>query len=428
MNSAFQSPNATVLSVSELNFSIRTLLETSVPLLWVAGEISNLTRAASGHWYFSLKDKSAQVRCVMFRNRSTYLDWQPREGDQVEARVLVSLYEARGEFQLTVENLRRAGLGLLFEAFERLKARLQAEGLFDPARKRALPAHPRQIGIVTSPDAAALRDVLTTLGRRMPSIPIVLYPAPVQGKGSAELIAAAIRRAQERNECDVLIVCRGGGSMEDLWSFNEEVVARAIAGCPMPIVSGVGHETDFTIADFVADIRAPTPTAAAELVSPDQKIRLQQLAQSGLRLQRQMNYMLSDRAQKLDHLARRLIHPGERIRQRHEQLTHLQARLYGAIVHQLSQARNGLSPLPMRLQRATGQMLALRQTRLQSMAQHLEHLNPKNVLERGYSLVETADGKIVRSDRQVKPGDRLTLTFAEGATDAVVSPHQERLL
>lgn len=421
-------PAPTVLSVTELNRSIRELLEASVPLLWVGGEISNLTRAASGHWYFSLKDKTAQVRCVMFRNRNAYLDWQPKEGDHVEARALVSLYEARGEFQLTVDALKQAGMGSLFEAFEKLKAKLQAEGLFDPAKKRALPTHPKQIGIVTSPDAAALRDVLTTLKRRMPTIPVVIYPTPVQGKGAGELIALAIRRVAERAECDVLIVCRGGGSMEDLWSFNEEVVARAIADCPIPVVSGVGHETDFTIADFVADVRAPTPTAAAELVSPDRQIQAQQLAQLRARLMRQMDYKLSDQMQKLDYLTRRLIHPGEKLRQRREELAHLQARLCTALARSLNNAQARFAPLPARLQRAAMQQLDRRRTLLQSMAQNLAHLNPQNVLERGYSLVETAEGKIVRSSRQLHDGDRLELTFAEGRAEAIVGARQPRLL
>ncbi len=428
MRDSLSSPQPTILSVTELNRSVRELLESSVPLLWVGGEISNLTRAASGHWYFSLKDKTAQVRCVMFRTRNAYLDWQPKEGDHVEARALVSLYEARGEFQLTIEAMRQAGMGSLFEAFEKLKSKLQSEGLFDPAKKRALPVHPQQIGIVTSPDAAALRDVLTTLRRRMPSIPVVLYPTPVQGKGAAERIAAAIRRAAERAECDVLIVCRGGGSMEDLWSFNEEIVARAIAGCPMPVVSGVGHETDFTIADFVADVRAPTPTAAAELVSPDRKIQIRQLAQLSTRLARQMDYTLSDRMQKLDYLARRLIHPGERIRQRNEELTHLQARLNASVTRVLEQSAARLHPLPQRLHRAANLDLDRRLAKLQSLRQSLDHLNPQGVLERGYSIVRTEDGNLVRSSKQLKNGDALELTFAEGQTEAIVGHRQPRLL
>ncbi|MDE2117752.1 MAG: exodeoxyribonuclease VII large subunit, partial [Betaproteobacteria bacterium] len=233
-----------VFSVRELNLAAKQLLENGLPLLWVRGEISNFTCAASGHWYFSLKDEQAQVRCVMFRHKSQYLDWQPKNGMQVEVLALATLYEARGDFQLTLEQMRSAGLGVLYEAFERLKRKLEGEGLFDAARKRTLPFFPAQIGIVTSPQAAALRDVLTTLSRRMPGIPIVLYPVPVQGEGAAQKIAQAIRLANERAECDVLLVCRGGGSLEDLWAFNEEVVARAIDASKIPGVSGVGHETD----------------------------------------------------------------------------------------------------------------------------------------------------------------------------------------
>ncbi len=388
-----------IFSVTQLNRMIRELLEGAIPLLWVSGEVSNLTRAASGHWYFSLKDANAQVRCVMFRHKNMYLDWQPQEGDKVEARALVSLYEARGEFQLTVEFLQKAGLGALFEAFEALKQKLDLEGLFAPEKKRALPAFPKQIGIVTSMDAAALQDVLTTLKRRMPSIPIVLYPAPVQGKGAAEAIATAIDSASQRAECDVLIVCRGGGSIEDLWNFNEEIVARAIAGCAIPVVSGVGHETDFTIADFAADRRAPTPTAAAEMISPDRVALMQTLSQSHNRMSRQMRFILSERAQKLDGVARRLVHPGERLRQRGEQLVQLQTRFSSAMQRQLE----------------------LRQLKLATLMQNLEHLAPQHVLKRGYSLVHNAAGEIVRESNSLKIGEELNLTFAQGGADATIS-------
>lgn len=392
------SPAPQVFSVTQLNRMVRELLEGSFPLLWVSGEISNLTRAASGHWYFSLKDTSAQVRCVMFRNRNVYLGWQPKEGDKVEARALVSLYEARGEFQLTIEFLQKAGLGTLFEAFEKLKQKLELEGLFAPERKKPLPTFPKQIGIVTSPDAAALRDVLTTLKRRMPGIPVVVYPAPVQGKGSAETIAKAIQKASQRAECEVLIVCRGGGSMEDLWSFNEEVVARAIADCSIPLVSGIGHETDFTIADFVADRRAPTPTAAAELVSPDRTALMQHLLQHHSRLVRQLRHGLSERMQQMDILAHRLVHPGERITQRKQQLRQLQVRLSSAATRRIE----------------------LRQTQLQHLSQSLEHLAPHQVLNRGYSLVFSESGEIVRSSAQLKPGDTVRLTFSEGKAAASI--------
>jgi exodeoxyribonuclease VII large subunit len=387
-----------VFSVTQLNKLVRELLEGSLPPLWVSGEISNLTRATSGHWYFSLKDGGAQVRCVMFRNRNAALDWQPKEGDKAEARVQVSLYEARGEFQLTVELLQKAGLGALFEAFEKLKQKLELEGLFAAETKRPLPVFPQQIGIVTSPDAAALRDVLTTLKRRMPSIQVIIYPTPVQGKGSAESIARAISTASTRKECDVLIVCRGGGSMEDLWSFNEEVVARAIASCAIPVVSGVGHETDFTIADFVADRRAPTPTSAAELVSPDRSALLQKVQQTLQRLERQASFGLHNRMQRLDTLAHRLIHPGERIQQRETVLEHLHMRLQGTITQQMT----------------------LRRTHLQRLSQNLEHLAPQQVLNRGYSMVQNRAGAVINSHNQLRIGEMVRITFAEGAAEADV--------
>lgn len=396
-----------VFSVSELNRLARDTLERSFPLFWIAGEICNLTRAASGHWYFSLKDEKAQVRCVMFRSRNSYLDWTPREGDKVEARALVTLYEARGEFQLTVEFLQRAGLGALFEAFERLKAKLEAEGLFDAARKKPLPAHPGRIGVVTSPDAAALRDVLITLRRRMPAIPVVLYPTPVQGKGAAALIAAAIGKAGQRAECDVLIVCRGGGSIEDLCQFNEEIVARAIADCALPVISGVGHETDFTIADFVADRRAATPTAAAELAAPDRAALLGTLRQLQQQMARQLGHFLNRRMQQLDYLARRLLSPAQRLEHKHNHLVHLQARLQSAAVNQLQK----------------------RQRQLAHLQQNLGHLNPEAVLNRGYALVEAADGHLVRSNRALQTGQKVRLRLAEGQAEAAITdpdPQQKR--
>lgn len=390
---------ARILTVSELNRMAREVLERSFPLFWVSGEISNLTRAASGHWYFSLKDAGAQVRCVMFKNRNAYLEWQPKEGDLVEARAVVTLYEARGEFQLNVEFLQRAGLGVLFEAYEKLRIKLEGEGLFDPARKRSIPAHPRQIGIVTSPDAAALRDVLTTLKRRMPSIPIVLYPAPVQGKGAAALIAAAINQASLRAECDVLIICRGGGSMEDLWQFNEEVVARAIAACSIPTISGVGHETDFTIADFAADRRAPTPTAAAEIASPDRAALLGKVIQQQQRMQRQMQVGLSQRMQQLDYLARRLLSP----------------------MQQVAHKVGHLGQLELRLQAAISRLLQQQSQHLMRLEQNLNHLSPHAVLNRGYALAQTTQGHIVRTSSQLSAGQTVQLTFGQGQADADIT-------
>ncbi len=388
-----------VLTVSELNRMAKEVLEQSFPLFWVSGEISNLTRAASGHWYFSLKDAGAQVSCVMFRGRNSYLDWVPKEGDKVEARSLVTLYEARGSFQLTIEFLQRAGAGALFEAFEKLKAKLQQEGLFDPAVKKSIPAHPNQIGIVTSPDAAALHDVLTTLKRRMPSIPIVIYPTPVQGKGAASQIANAINNAHERNECDVLIICRGGGSMEDLWQFNEEDVARAIANCRIPTISGVGHETDFTICDFVADIRAATPTAAAEIASPSLETILNKLRLLSLHLNKNTQDGLMQRAQMLDYLARRLVSPSQHITQQKQELARLHHRLTLNINQQLQR----------------------QETNLIQIEQNLHHLNPQAVLSRGYAFAQAKDGKIINSSSQIKAGETINLTFGTGEAEAVVS-------
>ncbi len=302
-----------VIGVAELNRLAKELIERQLPLMWVAGEISNFMRAASGHCYFSLKDAQAQVRCVMFRHKAQLHDWKPENGMQIEVRATPSFYEARGEFQLNVEAMRRAGLGALYAAFEQLKARLSAEGLFAEERKQVLPRFPRAIGIVTSPHAAALRDVLTTLKRRMPAIPVIIYPTPVQGEGAAAKIAAALATADARAECDVLILCRGGGSIEDLWAFNEEVVARAIDACNLPVICGVGHETDFTIADFVADVRAPTPTAAAQLACPNCVDLRERAVQLYHRFKRVMERALERRMQHVDGLARRLVHPGERI-------------------------------------------------------------------------------------------------------------------
>jgi len=388
-----------VISVTELNRLARNLLEQNFPLFWVAGEVSNLTRAASGHWYFSLKDAGAQVRCVMFKGRNSYLDWTPKEGDKVEARCTVTLYEARGDFQLTIESLQRAGLGALFEAFEKLKAKLQREGLFDALYKQAIPVHPKKIGIVTSPDAAALRDVLSTLKRRMPGIPIVIYPTPVQGRGAAQLIARAIEQASQRAECELLIICRGGGSIEDLWQFNEEIVARAIAACHIPTISGVGHETDFTICDFVADMRAATPTAAAELAAPSRDNLLHALQQLKQQLSKNIQYFLRQRAQALDYLARSLISPLQQIAQQKSQLTQIAYRLNSSLQKQLQS----------------------KQQHVLRLGQNLSHLNPQAVLTRGYAFVQNQSGDIISASAQLQAGDEVMLTFGVGNAEAKIS-------
>ncbi|MBI2224693.1 MAG: exodeoxyribonuclease VII large subunit, partial [Betaproteobacteria bacterium] len=426
---------ARVISVAELNRLAKELIEQNLPLMWVAGEISNFTRAASGHCYFSLKDAQAQVRCVMFRHRMQLQDWRPENGMQVEVRACPSFYEQRGEFQLNVEAMRRSGLGALYAAFEKLKARLQAEGLFDAAAKQPLPRFPRAIGVVTSLQAAALRDVLTTLRRRMAAIPVIVYPTPVQGAGAGAQIAAAIGTADARAECDVLIVCRGGGSIEDLWAFNEEVVARAIHACTLPVVSGIGHETDFTIADFVADARAPTPTAAAQMASPNRDDLRQDLSHLYQRLARVTERALERRMQQLDVLARRLTHPGERIANQLAQLGHLASRLRSAWqmtsgnsewrLRELYQQLLALRPdftvlatrqqtLAQRLASAAAHRIDALGAEVRSLAAQLAQLNPSAVLERGYSMVETAAGDIVRDSAQLKRDDEVKLTFAQG--------------
>lgn len=408
-----QTPPA-VVSVTELNRLARDWLEQAFPLLWVKGEISNLRRYDSGHWYFLLKDASAQVRCVMFRHKNQLLDWKPEDGAQVEARALVTLYEARGEFQLTVETMRRAGLGALYEAFEKLKAKLAAEGLFAAAHKKPLPPFPRQIGIITSPAAAALRDVLTTLRRRMPGIPIVIYPTPVQGEGAVQQITAAINAASSRAECDVLILARGGGSIEDLWAFNEEAVARAIFACPVPVVSGVGHETDFTIADFVADARASTPTAAAELVSPSREALGHRLEALQGRLCRAASRSLEARMQHVDHLGKRLTHPGERISNQAAQLEHLGRRLAQSGSRLLEGRDWRVKEQARRLRSNWGGYAGRLALTLQRAESQLTHLNPVLVLERGYSIVEGQDGAIIRDSARTDRGDTLRITFAKG--------------
>lgn len=437
-----------IISVSELNYCAKLLLEQTMPLRWISGEVSNLKRYNSGHWYFSLKDENAQVRCVMFRHKNRLLDWQPADGMQVEVNALVTIYEPRGDFQLGVENIRRAGLGTLFEAYERLKVKLEKAGLFDPAQKKPLPAHPKQIGIITSQSAAALRDVLSTLKHRLPAIPIIIYPTSVQGEGAATKIVDTIHLAGKRDECDVLILCRGGGSIEDLWAFNEEIVAHAIAACTIPVISGIGHETDFTIADFVADTRAPTPTGAAQLACQDTQTLLRHINTQGNRIQQNIRHHLERLMQQTDTLTYRLLHPGERIKNQCIQLQHLQERLTNCWSHTIETRHWKLDKMHQRIVSITPNMsplkqkqqeLALRMTRainhhtetantlLQRQQAHLQHLNPHAVLARGYSISYTADGVVLRNSDQIKIGDNIQVAFAKGWCDANVSKKNKRI-
>lgn len=437
-----------VLSVSELNSTAAKILEHSFPLLWVSGEISNLTKATSGHWYFTLKDNNAQVRSVMFRGKAQSVGFTPKDGDKVEVRAVVTLYTARGEFQLNVEAMRHAGLGNLYEAFLRLKAKLGAEGLFDEERKRNLPVFAQSIGIVTSPQAAALRDILTTLSRRAPHINVILYPTPVQGEDAAEKIAAAITVASARHECDVLLICRGGGSIEDLWSFNEEVVARAIAACTIPTISGVGHETDFTISDFAADVRAPTPTGAAELASRSHQDWMDNLETLTEHLQMAMKRLLRNASQDTDLMARRLISPTayierEKIRLQslaaklththdtilassHYQLNHLGTRLKA----QLPDTRHYRSILESAMrQMKTGidMLLKQRKQEIASLAQQLELLGTKRTLERGYAIITDRNGHIVRSPSQLPVRKPVSVQLAAGSAQISIETVQPEL-
>lgn len=433
-----------VYTISRLNREAKALLEGSFPLLWIEGELSNLARPASGHWYFSLKDKDAQIRCALFKGSQRGVGGTPKDGMQVLVRARVSLYEGRGEFQLIVEHLEESGEGALRRAFEVLKNRLAAEGLFDAARKQALPTLPKRIGIITSPTGAALRDILTTLRRRFPAIAVLIYPVPVQGEGAADKIAAAIRLAGERRDCDALILARGGGSLEDLWSFNEETVARAIHACPLPLVCGVGHETDFSIADWVADARAPTPTAAAEMLSPHQDDWLAQFTTLETRLLRRLRDLISTRQQRVDWMSGRIVHPRERMTRLRQRLTDLARRMRLAQIATQRVADTRWQALAARLYRQHPEIavrewrmrfrhmrslleggmrktLQRQQQRVRLGVHRLEALSPLATLQRGYAIVRRADDKrIIRTAQDILPGERVRTRLAQGSLLCVV--------
>ena len=431
------------LTVSALNRAVAGLLERSFPLVRVQGEVGNLTRAASGHWYFTLKDDIAQVRCVMFRGRNSLLDWAPREGDEVEATAIVSLYEARGEFQLNVEFMRRAGLGRLYEEFLRLRQRLAAEGLFDLAKKRPLPRLPMTIGVVTSLQAAALRDVITALQRRAPYVRVIVYPVPVQGAGAGAEIAAMLARVSGRRDVDVVLLVRGGGSIEDLWAFNEEVVARAIRACTLPVVVGVGHESDVTIADFVADVRAPTPTAAAELVAPSADALQETVTSQWRHLARQLQARLQAASQRIDFAQRSLAKPRAPLVAYEARIALLRTRATGAIAQAISSAAVRLQAQRARWQQARptrdaegllahrSRLVALGRAvltdgamRLQPLMARLATLDPRAVLSRGYAIALDEDGRAVTRTRDLAVGAALRLVLAEGAAGVRVESLQ----
>ncbi|WP_439531181.1 exodeoxyribonuclease VII large subunit [Marinobacter adhaerens] len=432
------------LSVSELNHQARHLLESSFMQVWVEGELSGLSRPSSGHWYFSLKDRKCQVRCAIFRGMNQRIRTPPKEGDQVRIRGKVTLYENRGDFQIIVEHVEPAGLGALQQAFEELKRKLLAEGLFEQASKKPLPSLPRHIGVVTSPTGAAIHDILTVLARRCPAIPVTLYPTAVQGKAATADIVRAIEAAQNHGVADVLIIGRGGGSLEDLWCFNEEAVARAIAACRIPTVSAVGHEVDVTIADFVADLRAPTPSAAAEKISPDQSDWLKQLRDREFRLSNAMGLALKRLGTQLGHLSARLRDPRRELLEKAQRMDELELRLRKAIRQrlttvgvrndhlrqrlvmqsphrQLSDSQDALRRVSERLVSVMQQDLKQRRDNLEHAAQTLNVVSPLATLGRGYSIVRDNNGNILRDASNVNPGDTISARVARGEMTAKVT-------
>ena len=437
------------LTVSELNSQVRRLLEMNYHNVRVVGELSSLSRPSSGHWYFTLKDSQAQIRCAMFRMQNQRITFQPQEGMKLLLRGRLSLYEGRGDYQLIVEHMSQAGAGDLQQQFERLKQQLAAEGLFEPMRKRSLPHQPQHIGIITSPTGAAVQDILTVLKRRFPIIPVTIIPTAVQGEQAKFQIVQALQQAQQSQLFDVLIVGRGGGSMEDLWPFNEEIVARAIANCTIPVVSSVGHEVDFTIADFVADYRAPTPSAAAEILSPDQYAIKQQLQQLSHRLQQLWTYRLQQQQQRLDYIQQRLRHPKEQlqwqqqrlnalsfrlqqsiqlqIEQQRQQLTYLKKQpLHTLLTQQINRKRQQLIQHSQRLVQQIQQKKQVAQFQLQYQAVKLNAMSPLNTLARGYAIVTTKSGDIIYNSEQVSVNDIVNIQLHQGSLrTSVVSSKDE---
>lgn len=410
-----------VWGVSGLLLATGDALQARFGAVAVRGELSGFSRAASGHCYFSLKDgggAAALLRCAMFRRAATLLDFAPADGQQVELRGRLGVYEARGELQLVVESLARVGSGTLYEEFLRLKARLQAQGLFDAARKRPLPAHPRAVGVVTSLGASALHDVLTALARRAPQVRVVVYPTLVQGAEAPTALAAALTRAGQRAEVDTLLLVRGGGSLEDLWAFNDERVVRAVAGCALPVVCGVGHETDITLADLAADLRAPTPTAAAELAAPAQAEQLATLATREAALARALQRALDGHAQRLDTLALRLGRPAAALASQGQRLGGLEQRLRRTLELRVQAAAQAQQSLAARLQRAAAVLLQRQAARLEAAGSRLVALDPRQVLHRGYAWVERDDGTPVTSVQGLLPGQQIQAVWSDGRARA----------
>ncbi len=416
-------PGARAWSVAALLVAVSDALAARFSACTVQGELSGFTRAASGHCYFTLKDAdgaAASVRCAMFRRAASLMDFAPRDGQQVELRGRVAVYEPRGEMQFVVESMRSLGAGTLYEQFLRLKAKLEAEGLFDAAKKRALPAFARRVGIVTSPAGAALHDMLTTLARRAPQVRVIVYPSLVQGGEAPAALLSALNAAAERNEVDVLIVARGGGSIEDLWAFNDERVVRALAALPMPVVSGVGHETDITLCDFAADVRAATPTAAAELVAAEREALLATLSQSARHLRRNVTRRLEAQAQRLDRLALQLARPGQAVSRALQQLQALAHRRERAWSRVREAHATQAATQRDRLRRAVTAGLHAEQSRLATLGGRLGALDPTRVLARGYAFVLDGQQRAVVSAHAVQPGQPLALHWHDGQVEVRV--------
>ena len=426
-----------ILSVSQLNRSVRHLIETQLPLLWVEGEISNFARPGSGHWYLTLKDDQAQVRCAMFRNANQRIAFQPANGTQVLVRCRAGLYEGRGEYQLVVEHMEEAGFGALQRKFEQLKQQLSDEGLFDNQHKQPMPDSVRHIGVITSATGAAVKDILSVLDRRFPTIKISIFPTMVQGEQAAGQIVQAISDANQHGECDALIVGRGGGSLEDLWPFNEETVARAIFASEIPVVSAVGHEVDFTIADFVADLRAPTPSAAAELLSPDGEEMLNQFEGFEILLADAVTRKIRHLEQRTDYLQKRLQHPGRKLQEQAQHLDHLDIRLRRAMAGKMQQQTTQMQSLQDRLvrqspkeaiaqrkqavansvkqmMRAVSQQVELKQSKTAQAMHLLDTVSPLKTLGRGYSIIRDSNDKVVKTVAQVSAGDTLRGQLTDG--------------
>lgn len=439
-----ETPQRDIYSVTRLNREVRSVLDTGFPLVWLEGEISNFACPASGHWYLTLKDSHAQIRCAMFKTRNRLLRFVPRNGLQVIVRAKIGLYEPRGEFQILIEHMEEAGEGALRQQFEQLKNKLSTQGLFTSAAKKSLPDFPKRIGVITSPTGAAIHDVLTTLKRRCASQEIIIYPVSVQGKTAAADITSSIELADKRDECDVLLLTRGGGSLEDLWSFNEETVAHAIHNCNIPIISAIGHDVDFTIADFVADVRAATPTAAAELVSPDMHTWLEQISTLQKRLVLLMQHNIKNKNTSLAHLTKRITHPRQYIEQASQRIDENLYRLQKLVTSTLTTTKHKLSSLNMlcqahnpkykinskqqhtlqlfqRLKIVQQQKINTCKERFIRSTSTLNAVSPLATLNRGYAYVTTDNKNLIHDIKQLNVGDNVNTTLANGSFVSTVT-------